>query len=233
MALQTAAFALAADCHSIVFTPGYQSTVEAPAHAGGQVTQIKLKAAKGWQIDPAEVQAAIRPNTRYLVLNEPYNPAGTLMSPAVQGELTAMAEAHEIRILSDEVYRLLEHNEHDRLPAMADIYTRGISAVTLSKPWGGCGITIGWLAFQDLGIKQALVDAQYFGTACPSRASELQAIMVLRSSERILGRNLAIIRHNLGLLDEFIARYRFVRVHTGQRSSSSRKLGGALLRQKL
>ena len=116
---------------------------------------------------------------------------------------------------------------------MADIYTRGISAVTLSKPWGGCGITIGWLAFQDLGIKQALVDAQYFGTACPSRASELQAIMVLRSSERILGRNLAIIRHNLGLLDELIARYRFVRVHTGQRSSSSRKLGGALLRQKL
>ena len=34
---------------------------------------------------------------------------------------------------------------------------RGISAVTMSKPWGGCGITIGWLAFQDLSIKQKLV----------------------------------------------------------------------------
>ena len=45
----------------------------------------------------------------------------------------------------------------------------------LSKPWGGCGITIGWLALQDLDLKQRLVDVQYFGTASPSRASELQA----------------------------------------------------------
>jgi len=105
------------------------------------------------------------------------------------------------------VYRLLEHDPSTRLPAMADLYERGISAVTLSKPWGGCGITIGWLAFQDLGIKQQLVDVQYFGTACPSRASELQAIMVLRASDAILKKNLAIIRHNLGLLDEFMDKF--------------------------
>merc|ERR1712151_52489 len=95
----------------------------------------------------------------------------------------------------------------DRLPAMADLYERGISAVTLSKPWGACGVSIGWLAFQDLSIKQRLVDVQYFGSACPSRASELQAIMVLRASDRILAKNLAIIRHNFALLEAFIAKY--------------------------
>jgi DNA-binding transcriptional MocR family regulator len=167
VALQTAAFALAADCHSIVFTPGYQSTVQGPTHAGGQVTEIALTPENGWQIDPALVRAAIRPNTRYMVLNEPYNPAGTLMRPELQQELVGIADNHGIRILSDEVYRLLEHEASDRLPAMADLYTKGISVVTLSKPWGGCGITIGWLAFQDLGIKQALVDAQVIhGTHC-------------------------------------------------------------------
>ena len=77
----------------------------------------------------------------------------------------------------------------------------------LSKPWGGCGITIGWLAFQDLTLKQRLVDVQYFGTASPSRASELQAIMALRASDAILQRNMAIIRSNLKLLDSFIARH--------------------------
>jgi aspartate/methionine/tyrosine aminotransferase len=90
---------------------------------------------------------------------------------------------------------------------MADAYARGLSCVTLSKPWGACGVSIGWLAFQDLSIKQALVDAQYFGTACPSRASELQAIMVLRASDAILAKNMAIIRRNLGLLEAFMARY--------------------------
>ena len=61
VALQTAAAALAADWHSIVFTPGYQSTVEMPSHAGGEVTKIALSAANGWQIQPEELRAAIRP----------------------------------------------------------------------------------------------------------------------------------------------------------------------------
>lgn len=208
VALQTAAFALSTDCHSIVFSPGYQSTVEAPAHAGSQVTVIQLKAANGWQVDPREVEAAIQDNTRYIVVNEPYNPAGTLMSHRVQLQLKEIAERRGIYVLSDEVYRLLEHEPKDRLPAMADLYYRGISLVTISKPWGGCGITIGWLAFQDLSIKQRLVDMQYFGTACPGRASELQAIMTLRASDAILAKNLAIIRRNLGLLDRFMERYR-------------------------
>ena len=90
---------------------------------------------------------------------------------------------------------------------MADVYSKGLSVVTLSKPWGGCGVTIGWLAFQDLAIKQRLVDAQYFGTACPSRASEIQGIMVVRASDAILEKNLKIIRQNLALLEQFLTRY--------------------------
>ena len=90
---------------------------------------------------------------------------------------------------------------------MADLYEAGVSCVTLSKPWGACGVTIGWLAFQDLAIKQRLVDAQYFGTACPSRASEIQAMMTLRARDTILEKNVRIIRHNLGLLDQFMQQY--------------------------
>ena len=67
--------------------------------------------------------------------------------------------------------------------------------------------TIGWLAFQDLGIKQSIKDAQYFGTVCPSRASELQAIMVLRASDAIIEKNMKIIRHNFQLLQKFIQTY--------------------------
>ena len=208
VAIQTAAFALTnGHTHAITFTPAYQSTQEAPVHAGSQVTVIALRPETGWQIDPLQVEAAIKEHTRYLVINEPYNPAGTLMRPEVQQQLVKLCERHGIYILSDEVYRLLEHDSMDRLPAMADLYSKGISCVTLSKPWGGCGITIGWLAFQDLSIKQRLVDVQYFGTACPSRASELQAIMVLRASDQILKRNLAIILRNLRVLEAFIDKH--------------------------
>ena len=53
-------------------------------HAGGEVTQIQLKAENNWQIDVQEVQGAIRDNTRFMIINQPYNPAGTLMSPELQ-----------------------------------------------------------------------------------------------------------------------------------------------------
>ena len=208
VALQIASSALLdKDCHSIVFTPSYQSVQEAPIFAGSQVTRICLHPETNWQINPEEVEAAVQKNTKYISVNEPNNPTGTLMSYNVQKQIKEIAKANDIYILSDEVYRLLEHDADKRLPAMADFYEKGISAVTLSKPWGGCGITIGWLALQDLDLKQKIIDTQYFGTACPSRASEIQAIMTLRASDKILEKNLKIIRHNLELLDRFMEKY--------------------------
>ncbi len=171
------------------------------------MTQIPLRPEENWQIDPGAVEAAIQSNTKYMVINEPYNPAGTLMNRRLQQQLRDIADKNGMYLLSDEAYRLLEHDVNDRLPPMADLYTRGLSACTLSKPWGGCGVTIGWLALQDLELKQKIIDVQYFGTACPSRASEIQAIMTLRASDMILERRMNIIRRNLALLDKFIEDY--------------------------
>ena len=208
VALQTAATAIVdTNSHTIVFSPGYQSVQQAPVQAGSQVTTIQLYAEDNWQIDPKTVEAAIQENTRYMVINEPYNPAGTLMKLEVQQQLRAIADKHGMYILADEVYRLLEHDANDRLPAMAECYKKGLSVCTLSKPWGGCGVTIGWIPLQDLDLKQKLVDAQYFGSTCPSRASEIQAIMTLRASDIILQEKLSIIHQNLRLLDQFFIDY--------------------------
>ena len=208
IALQTAATAIVdKNSHTIVFSPGYQSVQQAPVQAGSQVTTIQLYAEDNWQIDPKMVEATIQKNTRYMVINEPYNPAGTLMKLKVQQKLRAIADKNAIYILADEVYRLLEHDANDRLPAMAECYKKGLSVCTLSKPWGGCGVTIGWIALQDMDLKQKLIDVQYFGSTCPSRASEIQAIMTLRASDIILQEKLSIIHHNLSLLDQFFADY--------------------------
>ena len=207
VAIQTAAQAFARNCHSIVFTPGYQSTVEAPEWAANSrgVTQIRRRASNDWQIEIDKVKAAIRPGeTKFMVINEPYNPAGIVMKQSLQKELVDLCVEYGIVILSDEVYRLLEHDENDRIPAMADAYDKGISCVTMSKPWGACGVTIGWLACQDSHMIEQLWNCQYFGTACMSRASELQAVMVLRASSAILIDRISIIRQNKAMLQDVI-----------------------------
>lgn len=211
VALQTAALAFASTgVHSIVFTPGYQSTVESPEWAIGNagVTQIPRHPENNWQVDMKLFKEAIRPHTtKFVILNEPWNPGGIVMSHQLQQEMIDICRKHSIVILCDEVYRLLEHNECDRLPAMANAYEKGISAVTMSKPWGACGVTIGWLACQDLSMVQRLVDVQYFGTACVSRASEIQARMVLGASDAILKERREIILRNKALLMGFVEKY--------------------------
>ena len=205
VAIQTAAFSICdSTSHAIVFSPGYQSLVEGPVHARSDVTVIKLKFENKWAVDIREVQGAIKPNTRYIVINQPQNPTGILMNEDDQKRLRDLAAANNIYVLCDEVYRLLEHDPSHRLPAMCEVYDKGISIVALSKPWGGCGVTIGWAAMQDRNLRQKMIDVAYFATACPSRGSEIQAIMTLRSSDAILERNVDIIRRNKALLTSFV-----------------------------
>lgn len=138
LAVQTAAQAFASGgCHSIVFSPGYQSTIDSPNWVAGNggVTTLPRRAEDGWQVRPDDIRKAIRPNTGYLILNEPYNPGGVVMDAELQREVIEICREHGIVVLCDEVYRLLEHRDADRLPSMAEAYEKGVSAVTMSKPW--------------------------------------------------------------------------------------------------
>jgi aspartate/methionine/tyrosine aminotransferase len=76
VAIQTASLAFASGCHAIVFTPGYQSTVEAPGWAVDNqgISKIERRPENNWQIDTKSLRSAIRENTKYLIINEPYNP---------------------------------------------------------------------------------------------------------------------------------------------------------------
>lgn len=196
---------LAAGDHAIVFSPGYQSCQATPAFAGAAVTKVRLKASDGWAVDVDAVEAAIRPETKLVLLNQPWNPGGALMGRGAFDRLVEVARARGIWILCDEVYRMLEHDPSDRLPAMADAYERGLSVVAMSKPFGAGGTSIGWVACRDAAAKQKIVDVQYFGTSCVARAGELQAILILRARDQLLARNLAIIRKNVQLVDAFVA----------------------------
>ena len=204
IAIQTAVMAFAPNCHSIVFTPGYQSTVQCGMYGNQDITEIPRRPENNWQVEPQKLRDAIQSNTKLVILNEPHNPSGILMSAALQKEIIDICREHGIIILCDEIYRLLEHEDGLRLPAIANAYEKGISMVAMSKPWGGCGITIGWLACPDKEIVQRLVDVQYFGCVACSRASEIQARMVLKVSDLILRERMEVILYNKSKLIDFI-----------------------------
>ena len=106
--------------HAIVTWPGYQSLYEVARACGADVTLHELRDADGWAIDLDALRRQVTPRTKLIVINAPHNPTGMLPDQATYDAIVALAAEAGAYLLSDEVYRLLEVDEADRLPAGVD-----------------------------------------------------------------------------------------------------------------
>ena len=83
-----------------------------------------------WSFDPDALLDAVRPNTRVIVVNFPHSPTGAVASRSAFQYLAERVEELGIALFSDEVYRYLEIDERNRLPAAVDL---GFLHVILSE----------------------------------------------------------------------------------------------------
>jgi aspartate/methionine/tyrosine aminotransferase len=192
--------------HAIVVRPAYQSLAEVARAAGAEVTRVELRAQDDWRFDVSEVRAALRPNSRLILVNEPHNPTGSLSDRATFDRLVDLAAESGARLIVDEVYRFLEFDPADRLPAGADALETGVSIGVMSKSFALAGLRIGWVATRDRALLDRLAAFKDYTTICSSAPSEVLALIALRARDRVLACNRAIIDANLPLLDAFFAR---------------------------
>lgn len=193
--------------HAIVETPCYESALTLPKSTGAAVSEWRRKPENGWAHDISALEALIRPNTRALYINTPHNPTGLLMSPEIFRRVLELAAKHNIYVLSDEVYRELEHNPGTRLPAACDLYERAISLSSVSKTYGLPGLRLAWLASQDQEFLQRIISLKHYTTICASAPSEFLTALAFRHRQKFIERNLQIVLRNLPLLTAFFARH--------------------------
>jgi arginine:pyruvate transaminase len=130
----------------IVGDPMYATYEGVVASAGGRVVPVALRPERGFRLDPADVAAAVTARTRAILLNTPHNPTGAVLSPATLAEIGALAAAHDLWIVSDEVYEELVHpgvafaSPFDD-PALA---ARTVVAASISKSHAAPGFRAGW-----------------------------------------------------------------------------------------
>lgn len=196
--------------HAIVVRPAYESLAEVALAAGAEVSRVELRESDGWRLDVSEVRAAIRPNTRLILVNEPHNPTGSLSDRATFDRLVAVAAESGARLVVDEVYRFLEFDPADRLPAGADALETGVSIGVMSKSFALAGLRIGWVASRDRSLLTRLAAFKDYTTICSSAPSEILALIALRARARVLARNRSIVESNVALLDAFFSRWRGV-----------------------
>jgi len=190
--------------HIIVETPCYESALELAHSTGAQVSEWRRRYENGWAHDLAALEKLIQPNTRIIYINTPHNPTGLLMTASAFQQVRKLASSRGIIVFCDEVYRELEHDPANRLPAACEIYERAVSLGSMSKTYGLPGLRLGWLACRDAEILERCLEFKYYTTICSSAPSEFLAALALRHREVLIRRNREIVLRNLPLLEAFI-----------------------------
>jgi arginine:pyruvate transaminase len=120
----------------------YEGVIRAP---GAHLQPVPLRIEHGFVMRPEDLEAAITPTSRVLLLNTPHNPTGALLDRATIGALGAIAKAHDLWIVCDEVYEDLIFEGTFASPfAFADLRERTIVVSSISKTFAATGFRSGW-----------------------------------------------------------------------------------------
>jgi aminotransferase len=184
-----------------VVDPGDEVVVAAPTYvaytpdiifAGGTPVFVTTRPQDGWQLDPDDVEAAITPRTRALFLGFPNNPTGAVLDAERMHALAAIAERHDLVVISDEVYDRLVYggHRHEAFSAMPGMRERTILLGGFSKAYAMTGWRVGYACAPADLLDGIIKVHQYVMMSAPTIAQDA-AVVALQQAEPDLERMVA------------------------------------------
>lgn len=187
----------------VVVQPTYGQTPGLAAGLGADVVSLDLQESLGWQPAPGAAAKAITPGTRVVVVTNPNNPTGAVLTREARAEIVAAAEAAGAWILADEVYAGAELSGDVTVSLAADS-DRVIATASLSKAYGLQGLRLGWIV-APAGFREEVWARKDYTTIAPAVLSDRLAVAALEPAtrERILARCRRIMTANLAVVTEW------------------------------
>lgn len=188
-----------------IVTPTYMQIHGLAQNFGAAVAEIPLRPDRDWQPDPADIEAAIAPGTKLVVVTNPNNPTGQVLSGDARTAILDRVRATGAWLLADEVYQGAER--HGPLtPSFWGTYERVLAVNGLSKAYGLPGLRIGWIVSPP-EFKRAVVQRHDYTVIGPSPASDYLARRALTVRDRVLARTRGILNGNWPVLEGWLRRF--------------------------
>lgn len=173
--------------HVIIPAPFWTSYADMVRVAQGVPVVIPCGPAQGFKLQPEQLEAAITPRSRWLILNSPSNPAGALYTAAEINQLADVLRAHpRVAIISDEIYAHLSFERFTSFVAAApDLADRTLIVSGVSKAWAMTGWRIGW-GVGPIPLINAMIAVQGQSTSGASSVSQAAARAALDGDRALL-----------------------------------------------
>jgi aminotransferase len=131
----------------IVPQPCFVAYTAEVVFAGGVPVPIPTYVETSFQVTAAQIEAAITPRTKALLIGYPNNPTGAVMDRQRMLEIAEVARKHDLLVLSDEIYdRLVYGVAHTHVPSLPGMRERTVLLGGLSKNYAMTGWRIGYAA---------------------------------------------------------------------------------------
>ena len=163
--------------------PSYVSYVPCCVLANGTPVPIELKAENEFRLTAEELEAAITPKTKLLVMPCPNNPTGAVMEKKDLEAVAEVVKKHDLFVLSDEIYAELTYlDNHVSIASIPGMRERTIVINGFSKSHAMTGWRLGYACGPEVIIKQMLKIHQ-FAIMCAPTTSQYAAVEALRNGD--------------------------------------------------
>lgn len=164
--------------------PSYVSYEPCVVMADGKPVVIELKEENQFRLTPEELEAAITPKTKILVMPFPNNPTGAIMEHEDLEKLVPIIEKHDLFVVSDEIYGELTYGgkKHVSIAALPGMQERTILINGFSKAYAMTGWRLGYACGPKEVIRQMVKIHQYC-IMCAPTTSQYAAVEALRNGD--------------------------------------------------
>jgi len=156
----------------LMFDPSWVSYEPMVLMAGARCLHVPLLPEENYRITREAIEAVLTPQTRLMIVNSPNNPTGRVLTREEAEAIVAVAQEHDILVISDEIYEKIIYDGHEHLslaafPGMAE---RTLTVNGFSKAYAMTGWRLGYVAGPAPLIRQIMKVHSHSATCATSFA---------------------------------------------------------------
>lgn len=164
----------------LVPQPCYVSYAPAVTLAGGVPVPVNCVAENGFILTPGELEKAITPKTKAVIVAYPNNPTGGVMTREQLEEIIPVIKKHDLLVISDEIYAELTYGaKHCSIASLKDMSERTVLINGFSKAFAMTGWRVGFVC-APREIDEAMFKIHQYTILCAPQMSQRAAICALK-----------------------------------------------------